>query len=229
MFLFYFLDLDFFQSHMLFVAYWKNIQPKQSSFVFPCCTRCVNNTSFFRLFFKNRPSSVKSLSLLAVGTGWNRRSLLKTVTCLAAFPVFRIFPVQSANNEEIVLPDGVRFWLVKKGIGKAHPTVGDLVGIRFRAKYGEYVFDDIMKSEQPYYLRIGSHNVIQGIEEVLPMLNVGDVAHVVVPGEAAFGSKGRKASPGKRAIPPNATIEYDLELSELPGKEDFTPQVLDSP
>jgi hypothetical protein len=88
----------------------------------------------------------------------------------------------------------------------------DLVGIRFRAKYGEYVFDDIMKSEQPYYLRIGSHNVIQGIEEVLPMLNVGDVAHVVVPGEAAFGSKGRKASPGKRAIPPNATIEVKYSV-----------------
>jgi FKBP-type peptidyl-prolyl cis-trans isomerase len=44
------------------------------------------------------------------------------------------------------------------------------------------------------------------------MLNVGDVAHVVVPGEAAFGSKGRKASPGKRAIPPNATIEVKYSV-----------------
>ncbi|GJD07623.1 hypothetical protein Gasu2_19740 [Galdieria sulphuraria] len=137
--------------------------------------------------------------------------------------------IADSSNDEVVLPDGVRFWLVKRGTGKVHPALGDLVGIRFRAKYGDYVFDDIMESEQPYYLRIGSNIVIQGVEEVLPLMNVGDLVHIVVPSNAAFGSKGRRASPGKRAIPPNATIEYDLELAELPGKEDFTPEVLDSP
>lgn len=38
-------------------------------------------------------------------------------------------------------------------------------------------------------------------------------------GELAFGKKGRPASPGKPRIPPMATVEYDLQLVGLPGKE----------
>lgn len=209
----------------------QNVGTKHSSFVSSNCFRCIKKYIFggflVRRSLVRKP--VKSLSVVSVQTSGSRRVLLKTVACLFAFPFVRRLPVFSANSEEIVLPDGVRFWYVKKGTGKVHPALGDLVGIRFRAKYGDYIFDDIMQSEQPYYLRIGSKNVIQGVEEVLPLLNTGDVVHMVVPSNAAFGTKGRKASPGKRAIPPNATIEYDLELAELPGKEDITPEVLDSP
>lgn len=39
------------------------------------------------------------------------------------------------------------------------------------------------------------------------------------PGELAFGKKGRSASPGKPRIPPMATVEYDLKLVALPGRE----------
>ncbi|EME31213.1 peptidylprolyl isomerase [Galdieria sulphuraria] len=217
-------------STALFVTHL-NIQSKQSSFTCRGClswkSKAIFQYCLFRRSFIGKRN--KSLSLFSVQTGWNRRVLLQTVACLCTLPFFHSCLVHSASNDEVVLPDGVRFWLVKRGTGKVHPALGDLVGIRFRAKYGDYVFDDIMESEQPYYLRIGSNIVIQGVEEVLPLMNVGDLVHIVVPSNAAFGSKGRRASPGKRAIPPNATIEYDLELAELPGKEDFTPEVLDSP
>ncbi|GJQ08538.1 hypothetical protein GpartN1_g329.t1 [Galdieria partita] len=203
----------------LFVANL-NIELKQSS-----CPRCMNKAIIHYSIVKRSSFGKrdKSLSLFAVQSSWNRRVVLQTAVSLFALPLLNLRPLRSATNDEVVLPDGVRFWLVKRGSGKAHPALGDLVGIRFRAKYGDYVFDDIMHSEQPYYLRIGSNIVIQGVEEVLPFMNVGDCVHIVVPSGAAFGSKGRRASPGKRAIPPNATIEYDLELAELPGKEDMTP------
>lgn len=40
-----------------------------------------------------------------------------------------------------------------------------------------------------------------------------------IPGDLAFGSKGRRASAGKPSIPPNATLNYTLELTTIPGKE----------
>lgn len=43
-------------------------------------------------------------------------------------------------------------------------------------------------------------------------------------GELAFGKKGRGASPGKPRIPPMATVEYDLTLVGLPGRE---PEIID--
>ena len=51
-------------------------------------------------------------------------------------------------------------------------------------------------------------------------MRVGDVFEVALPPTLAFGSKGRRASPGKPSIPPNATVLYTVELSTIPGKED---------
>lgn len=51
-------------------------------------------------------------------------------------------------------------------------------------------------------------------------MNVGDVYELTLPGDLAFGTKGRRASAGKPSIPPNATVNYTLELSTIPGKEE---------
>lgn len=50
-------------------------------------------------------------------------------------------------------------------------------------------------------------------------MKVGDVYDLKIPGDLAFGSKGRRASAGKPSIPPNATLNYTLELTTIPGKE----------
>lgn len=52
------------------------------------------------------------------------------------------------------------------------------------------------------------------------LMSVGDVYQLTLPPDLAFGSKGRRASPGKPSIPPNATVEYELELTTIPGKEE---------
>lgn len=51
-------------------------------------------------------------------------------------------------------------------------------------------------------------------------MRVGEVVDVVLPGNKAFGEKGRRASAGKPSIPPNATIAYTIELTTIPGKEE---------
>lgn len=50
-------------------------------------------------------------------------------------------------------------------------------------------------------------------------MKVGDVYDITLSGDLAFGKKGRRASPGKPTIPPDATVFYTLELSTIPGKE----------
>lgn len=51
-------------------------------------------------------------------------------------------------------------------------------------------------------------------------MSVGQVVDLEIPPSKAFGSKGRRASPGKPVIPGNATILYTVELSTIPGKEE---------
>jgi len=57
-------------------------------------------------------------------------------------------------------------------------------------------------------------------------LQVGSIWKLTIPGELAFGVAGRGASPGKARIPPNAEVEYILEVAGLPGKEEDLIEVI---
>lgn len=100
--------------------------------------------------------------------------------------------------------------------------MGELAGIRFKAvvKENGNKIDDIFETPEPYYTRVGSGGLIKGVEEVLPMMRVGDRWIITVPGKLAFGSKGRPASAGKPRIPSDATIIFEVEIVGLPGKEE---------
>ncbi|BAM79150.1 probable FKBP-type peptidyl-prolyl cis-trans isomerase [Cyanidioschyzon merolae strain 10D] len=124
---------------------------------------------------------------------------------------------RAANEKDVPeLPFPVQ--VLEKGTGP-QPQTGDLVGIRFRAAYNGRVFDDIMDSSEPFYMRVGSGNLVKGVEEAVKRMHVGDLWRLELPPAYAFGSKGRKPSPGKPAIPPNATVVYEVRLDEVPGRE----------
>jgi peptidylprolyl isomerase len=125
-----------------------------------------------------------------------------------------------AFAEEVTLPSGVKYEVVKSGTGPK-PSVGELAGIRFKAVVKETgnKIDDIFDTPEPYYTRVGSGGLIKGVEEVLPSMRVGDRWTLTVPGNLAFGSKGRPASAGKPRIPSDATIIFEVEMVSLPGKE----------
>jgi len=131
-------------------------------------------------------------------------------------------------------PNGVTYVVNQVGNGPA-PELGDMVAIRFRAFCGETKIDDIFETPEPYYTRIGSGALIQGVEEALPKMKVGDRWTLTIPGPLALGPKGRPASPGRPRIPPDATLVFEVEMVGLPGKEqelieligdvdDFVPQ-----
>jgi len=131
---------------------------------------------------------------------------------LAASPV---------RAEEVTTSSGLKYSVVKSGNG-GQPAVGDLIAIRFKGKVAATgaVFDDILESPEPYYTRVGSGNVLAGVEEAVKLMHSGDTWDLTIPGDLAFGSKGRSASPGKPRIPPGAVIDFRLELVAVPGKDD---------
>lgn len=85
-------------------------------------------------------------------------------------------------DDEVVLPSGVKYTVVKAGTGPK-PEVGELAAIRFAAicePTGNKI-DDIFDTPEPYYTRVGSGGMIKGVEEVLPMMRVGDRFYLTVP------------------------------------------------
>ena len=55
-------------------------------------------------------------------------------------------------------------------------------------------------------------------------MRTGDRWTLTIPGELAFGAKGRPASAGKPRIPANAEIVFEVEMVGVPGKE---PELID--
>jgi peptidylprolyl isomerase len=144
------------------------------------------------------------------------KSAIATATLagsLSTQPVFADMKPSDFN------PD-IKIDVVKSAPNGDMPKPGDLVAIRFTASFNGKVFDDTFKTEQPYFYRNGVGSVVPGLDETISHMHVGDRYKLVFGGKLGFGEKSLPAAPGRPRIPPNADLEYDVELIALPGMGD---------
>jgi len=153
----------------------------------------------------------------------SRKSMLQTLVQGGVATAAATFLVEQPAWAGEKLPSGVVYDVVKSGSG-AKPEVGELVAIRFAAFVGDRKIDDIFDTPEPYYTRMGSGGLLKGVESTLPLMKLGDRWKLTIPGELAFGPKGRPASAGKPRIPGNVEVIFDVEIVGLPGKE---PELID--
>ncbi|KAJ4744475.1 Peptidylprolyl isomerase [Rhynchospora pubera] len=117
------------------------------------------------------------------------------------------------ESEFKTLPSGLKYYDVKVG-GGAIAVKGSRVAIHYVAKWKGVTF---MTSRQglgvtggtPYGFDVGQSergNVLKGLDLGVEGMKVGGQRLLLVPPELAYGSK------GVQEIPPNATIELDVEL-----------------
>lgn len=82
--------------------------------------------------------------------------------------------------ESVTLPNGLTYIVIKSGNGPK-PDVGELVAIRFAAYNGDIKIDDVFETPEPYYTRLGSGGLIPGVEQILPMMRLGDRWKLTIP------------------------------------------------
>ncbi len=164
-------------------------------------------------------SSSSSTTKLSAEGGMSRRDALFKATASAALFTLGLTGTTSGSAARAeTLPSGIVYTVIEKGNGPK-PEVGELAAIRFTGAYKDVVFDNLYDTKEPLYFRVGGNTLLKGIEEAVKAMQVGDRWKLTIPGELAFGAKGRSASPGKPRIPPMAAVEYDLKLVAIPGRE----------
>ena len=105
---------------------------------------------------------------------------------------------------------GLRYQILQKGDGK-QATKGSQVSVHYKGQLLDgTVFDSSYKRKQPIDFAIGVGQVIAGWDEGIQLLKVGDKARFVIPSNLAYGASGAGG-----AIPPNATLIFDVELMDV--------------
>jgi peptidyl-prolyl cis-trans isomerase A (cyclophilin A) len=105
---------------------------------------------------------------------------------------------------------GLRYKIEQKGDG-VKAEKGKTVSVHYKGMLPDgSVFDSSYTRNQPIDFKLGKGQVIQGWEEGIELLSVGDQARFVIPSHLAYGDRGAGG-----VIPPNATLIFDLELVEV--------------
>lgn len=105
---------------------------------------------------------------------------------------------------------GLRYKLIQKGNGKKAEK-GKTVSVHYTGSLENgQVFDSSYKRKQPIDFPLGMGNVIEGWDEGIALLSVGDKARFVIPSHLGYGSTGAGG-----VIPPDATLIFDVELMDV--------------
>jgi FKBP-type peptidyl-prolyl cis-trans isomerase FkpA len=96
-----------------------------------------------------------------------------------------------------------------------------LAGRRISVHYAGWLYDasapenkgrqfDTSLGGAPYPFTLGAGMVIRGWDQGVAGMRVGGQRRLVIPPQLAYGAEGRGS-----AIPPNATLVFDIELLEV--------------
>ena len=105
---------------------------------------------------------------------------------------------------------GLRYKMIQKGNGKKAEN-GKTVSVHYSGSLENgKVFDSSYTRKKPIEFPLGQGNVIEGWDEGIALLQVGDKARFVIPSHLGYGSRGAGG-----VIPPNATLVFDVELMDV--------------
>ena len=120
----------------------------------------------------------------------------------------------AATNQVIEMPSGLKYTDTKTGDGAA-AAAGNKVSVHYTGwLYNNGAkgtkFDSSVDRGQPFQFTLGAHQVIAGWDEGVAGMKVGGKRTLIIPPDLGYGARGAGG-----AIPPNATLTFDVELLKV--------------
>jgi peptidylprolyl isomerase len=145
--------------------------------------------------------------------------LVAALLVLASVAVAQTAPTHKAaaptgptkvTGEPTKTASGLEYWDIKVGTGAVAQT-----GQHVKVDYTGWLtngtkFDSSVGTGHPFSFMLGASQVIKGWDEGVVGMKVGGKRQLRIPPDLAYGAKGY---PG--AIPPNATLIFDVQLVDV--------------
>lgn len=123
------------------------------------------------------------------------------------------------NVPMVTTESGLQYKDIKIGQGPS-PPIGFQVAANTVAMVSSgQIFDSSLEKGQPYIFRVGSGQVIKGLDEGILSMKVGGKRRLYIPGSLAF-PKGLNSAPGRPRVAPNSPVIFDVSLEFIPGLDD---------
>ena len=153
------------------------------------------------------------------------KSVVKFLLCLGLF--FVVTPLVVHAQREKLSPEdvafvektwpeakktntGIRYIIKQPGTGEM-PKPGDKVAVLYVGRLlNGTVFDQATEKDKAFTFPVARGQVIQGWDQVLPMMKLGENRLVVIPAELAYGTRGQPPKIGR-----NAALVFEIELIEI--------------
>ena len=120
-------------------------------------------------------------------------------------------PEQSGQTDVNTTPSGLQYR--DHDVGTGDEAVS---GARVEVHYTGWLYDDGQRGQkfdsskdrnEPFRFQLGAGQVIKGWDEGVQGMKVGGMRELIIPADLGYGSRGAGG-----AIPPNATLNFEIEL-----------------
>ena len=144
---------------------------------------------------------MKSLSKISVSV---------VMAALLAVPAFAVQEAKKDDGKIVTTTSGLKYVDVVVGKG-ASPTSGKKVKVHYTGTLENgKKFDSSVDRNEPFSFNIGVGQVIPGWDEGVMTMKVGGKRKLIIPSKLGYGARGAGG-----AIPPNATLLFDVELLDI--------------
>lgn len=137
--------------------------------------------------------------------------------------VFLVFGLASAQLNQFNdaaagsladLGEGLTLSVTQKGDGKTFPQAGDKMSMHYTGTLQDGTkFDSSRDRNEPFEFTIGVGQVIQGWDKGVMKMSLGERGTLFVPSAMGYGAAGAGG-----VIPPNANLNFDVEVLAINGK-----------
>ena len=146
---------------------------------------------------------------------WSSRifssSNFKSCILFALFGIF-LMPLAGHAAEEAMVKtsSGLQYVDLVVGSGReAH--AGETATVHYTGTLVDGTkFDSSKDRNKPFSFRLGAGHVIKGWDEGVEGMKIGGTRKLVIPPELGYGARGAGST-----IPPNATLNFQVELLDL--------------
>ena len=139
------------------------------------------------------------------------RHLLALIAATASFAASAQADLAASAAKEpgaVVTPSGLVYRALRQGNG-ASPVASDIVKVHYRGTLADGTeFDSSYKRNAPAQFPLSG--VIPCWTEGVQRMKVGGKSNLVCPASIAYGARGAGG-----VIPPNATLQFEVELLEI--------------